>query len=431
MAEEKFTAIVVGAGPAGSTAAFLLAKEGHDVVLVERGTTPGSKNMYGGRMYSHALNRIMPRFWEEAPVERPIAQETITFLSGDRSVSVVCSNMGWAADPYHSFTLLRAEFDAWLASKAEEAGALLACGIRVDELLMDGGKIIGIKAGEDEMLADVVIAADGVNSILAQKVGWAKMFAPSQVATGVKEIIELPPDIISQRFQLEGNDGAARLFVGDCTSGMQGGGFLYTNKSSISLGLVINAGELQKSQVKLCDLMEDFKTNPHIAPLIEGGQVAEYSAHLVPEAGLAMMPQLYGDGMLVAGDAAGFVLNLGYTVRGMDFAIASGEAAARTVMEAKARNDFSRQTLSRYEELLKQSFVLRDLEAYRKAPGFLENKRMFNAYPKLAASLAAGLFTVDGAPPVHLMQMIFGQIKQSGISLLQLARDGWKGVRNL
>src|SRR5271157_798720 len=103
MAEEKSTAIVVGAGPAGSTAAFLLAKEGHDVVLVERGTTPGSKNMYGGRMYSHALNRIMPRFWEEAPVERPIAQETITFLSGDQSVSVVCNNMGWAADPYHSF----------------------------------------------------------------------------------------------------------------------------------------------------------------------------------------------------------------------------------------------------------------------------------------------------------------------------------------
>ena len=144
-----------------------------------------------------------------------------------------------------------------------------------------------------------------------------------------------------------------------------------------------------------------------------------------------MMPKLYGDGMVVAGDAAGFVLNLGYTVRGMDFAIASGEAAAKAVMEAKARNDFSRQALSRYEELLKESFVLRDLEAYRKAPEFLENGRMFNEYPKLVASLATGLFTVDGTPPIHLMKRIFGQIKQSGISLFQLARDGWKGARNL
>jgi electron transfer flavoprotein-quinone oxidoreductase len=421
----------VGAGPAGSTAAYLLAKEGHEVVLVERGTTPGSKNMYGGRMYSHALNRIMPGFWEEAPVERPIAQESITFLSGDKSVSIGCQNMGWAADPYHSFTLLRAEFDAWLAAKAEEAGALLACGIRVDELLTDGGKVIGIRAGEDEMLADVVVAADGVNSILAQKAGWAKMFSPGQVATGVKQIIELPAETIGQRFQLEGNNGAARLFVGDCSKGMQGGGFLYTNKSSISLGLVINAGALQGSQAKLCDIIEDFKSNPHIAPLIEGGQVAEYSAHLVPEAGLAMAPQLYGDGMVVVGDAAGFVLNLGYTVRGMDFAIASGEAAARTIMEAKARNDFSRQGLSRYKELLSQSFVLRDLEAYRKAPEFLENQRMFKAYPELVAGLATRLFTVDGSPPVHLMKMVFGQIKQSDISLMQLVRDSLKGAIDL
>ena len=159
--------------------------------------------------------------------------------------------------------------------------------------------------------------------------------------------------------------------------------------------------------------------------------MAEYSAHLVPEAGLAMMPKLYGDGMIVAGDAAGFVLNLGYTVRGMDFAVASGEAAARTVIEAKARNDFSERGLSRYKELLKESFVLRDLEAYRNAPELLENKRMFKAYPELVTGLAGRLFTVDGAPPVHLMKMIMGQIKGSGISLIQLARDGWKGVRNL
>ncbi len=431
MAEDKFTAIIVGAGPAGSTAAYLLAKEGHEVLLIEKGSAPGAKNMFGGRMYAHALNRIIPNFWEEAPVERPVAREIVTFLDGERSTSVNVQDAEWAKPPYHSFTLLRAEFDAWLAGKAEEAGAMLACNICVDDLLYENGKVVGIRAGEDEMFADVVIAADGVNSILAQKAGLAKMFTAHQVATGVKEIIELPPEEISRRFQLEDNAGAAQLFVGSCSRGMRGGGFLYTNKSSISLGLVVTVSELRTSQIRVPDLMEDFKQSPAIAPLIEGGTVAEYSAHLIPEAGLAMMPQIFGDGILVCGDAAGFVLNLGYVVRGMDFAVASGEAAANAVKNAKASGDFSKSALSVYQQMLKESFVMKDLEAYRKAPEFMENRRLFEAYPAFVTSLAGRLFTVDGTPPVHLMSKVFDQMRRSGIGLTGLALDGWKGAKQL
>jgi len=431
MGEEKFAVIVVGAGPAGSAAAYLLAKEGLDVLLVEKGAAPGSKNMFGGRMYSHALHRIMPNFWEEAPVERAVVREEVTFLSGSRSVTVSCQDFGWAGSFRHSFTLLRAEFDAWLASKAEEAGAMLACGILVDDLLVEGGKVVGIRAGEDEMLADVVIAADGVNSIIAQKAGLAKMFTPHQVATGVKQVIKLSPEEVSRRFQVEGNNGVARLFVGDCTKGMRGGGFLYTNRDSVSLGLVVTASELQKGRYKISELVEEFKHNPHVSPLIEGGEVVEYSAHLVPEAGLNMVPQLCGDGILVVGDAAGFVLNLGYIVRGMDFAVASGEAAAKAVLQARESNDFSRGGLSRYEQLLRQSFVFRDLEAYRKAPAFMENPRMFTAYPQLAASIASGVFTVDGSAPAHLLGKVLSRVRESGVSLAQLAGDSWKGARSL
>lgn len=428
MAEEKFTAIIVGAGPAGSTAAYVLAKAGHEVLLIEKGAQPGSKNMFGGRMYCHALNRIIPNFWDEAPVERPVAREVITLLDGEKSVSVNCQDLNWTRPPYHSFTLLRAEFDAWLAAKAEEAGAMVACNIRVDDLLIENGSVAGIRAGEDEMRADVVIAADGANSVMAQKAGLAQMFTPHQVATGAKEIIELPAETISQRFQLDGNNGAAQLFVGACTKGMQGGGFLYTNKKSISLGLVVNAAELQRNPYRVPDLVEDFKTHPHIAPLIEGGNVAEYSAHLIPEAGMGMMLQLYGDGIVVVGDAAGFVLNLGYLVRGMDFAIASGEAAARTVMAAKSQGDFSRQGLGLYRKMLKESFVLRDLEFYRKAPEFQENRRLFQTYPKLATGVASRLFTVDGSPPVHLLGKILSEIKKSRLGLSELAIDGWRGA---
>ncbi len=429
--EEKFAAIVIGAGPAGSTAAYTLAREGLEVLLLERGTSPGSKNMSGGRMYSHALNRIFPGFWEEAPVERVVVKEIITFMNQGQSVSLSIQDLSWTKPPYHSFTLLRSEFDAWLAAKAEEAGAVLACGVRVDDVLIDKGRVVGIRAGEDEVLADVVIAADGANSLIAQKAGLARMFSPGQVATGVKQVIKLPPENIGQRFQVDSHCGAAQLFVGDCTKGMQGGGFIYTNKSTISLGLVIKAEELQKTHYKVTDLIEDFKLNPHIQPLVEGGEVVEYSAHLVPEAGIYMMPQLFGDGILVAGDAAGFVLNLGYTVRGMDFAIASGEAAAKTVLEARKNRDFTRQGLSVYLQLLKESFVLKDLEFYRNAPHFMKNQRLFKAYPELACSLLSKMFTVDGASPVHLIGKLLNQLKESKVRLTQLVGDGWKGMRVL
>ncbi|MQL53433.1 FAD-dependent oxidoreductase [Desulfofundulus thermobenzoicus] len=431
MGEDKFTAIVIGAGPAGSTAAYLLAREGLDVLLIEKGDTPGGKNMFGGRMYSHALNRIIPNFWEEAPVQRPVVREVITFLTEDRSLSFVCQDESWNRSPYHSFTLLRAEFDAWLASKAEEAGAELACGIRVDDLVMEKGRVVGVRAGEDELLADVVIAADGVNSLMAQKAGLRKELEPHQVATGVKEVIELPAEVISQRFQVADNGGTAQLFVGSCTCGMQGGGFLYTNKNSISLGLVVSASELQQNPYRPVDLMEDFKAHPHIAPLIEGGEVVEYSAHLVPEAGLEMVPGLYGDGIVVVGDAAGFVLNLGYQVRGMDLAIASGEAAARAVKEARAKNDFSRQSLAVYQEYLKRDFVFKDLEAYRKAPAFLKNKRLYTIYPQLATGLFSRVFSVNGTMPVHLLHIVLHQLKQNQVGWLQLAGDAWKGGRSL
>ncbi|MCE5333712.1 MAG: FAD-dependent monooxygenase [Desulfobacteraceae bacterium] len=431
MGEEKFTAIVVGAGPAGSTAAMVLAKEGNDVLLIEKGASPGSKNMFGGRMYCHALNRILPNFWEEAPVERAVARETVTFLHGGKAVSLTCRNSDWTKPPYHSVTLLRAEFDSWLASKAEEAGAELACNIRVDDLLTEDGRVVGIRAGEDEILADAVIAADGVNSLLAQKAGLAKMFSPGQVSTGMKQVIELPEETIRDRFGLEGNAGAVQLFVGECTGGMPGGGFLYTNKSSVSLGLVVSASALQRSSVRAPDLMEDFKNNPEILPLIEGGKVAEYSAHLIPEAGLGMMPRIYGDGILVAGDAAGFVLNLGYVIRGMDFAIASGEAAARAVICAKERGDFSGNSLSGYQELLKKSFVLQDLEAYRKVPEFMENERLYAEYPGLLTSIFTNVFSVDGSQPIRLHSKILNRVKESGLSLAQLAVDGWKGATRL
>ena len=252
-------------------------------------------------------------------------------------------------------------------AKAEEAGAMLACGIQVDELLNENGKVIGIRAGEDEMFADVVIAADGVNSILAQKAGLAKMFSPGQVATGVKQIIELPAETISQRFGVEARTVQHSFSLGTAPTACRAGLSLYQKRASLW-----PCHKCRRAPKKTDKALRPYRglqgQSCHSAS--DRGRDGCRVFSPPDSRGRARHDAAdFGDGILIAGDAAGFVLNLGYVVRGMDFAIASGQAAARAIMEAKARNDFSRQALSRYEELLKQGFVLQgDLEAYRKAP---------------------------------------------------------------
>ncbi|MEL7565322.1 MAG: FAD-dependent oxidoreductase [Dehalobacterium sp.] len=427
MAEDRFDVIIVGAGPAGSTAAYLLAGAGKEVLLIERGDEPGAKNMTGGRLYGHSLENIIPGFAREAPVERRIVKETISFLTPETSVSLDLQSKLLAVNKKTSYSVLRAEFDRWLAGKAEEAGASLVPGIRVDDLYLEHGRVKGVIAGEDTMEAGVVILADGVNSLLAQKIGLKAELNPHQAAVGVKEIIELPAEVIEDRFNLNNEEGAARLFVGDCTKGKFGGGFLYTNKRSVSLGLVFTLSDLQNAEKTVPEMVEDFKSHPALRPLIKGGKTVEYSAHLVPEAGYAMIPKLYHDGVVVIGDAAGFVINIGYLVRGMDLAIASGEAAAKAVIYAQGV--YSAGSLSRYQQLLEQSFVMRDLKQYRKFPAFMANGRIYDDYPRLAEEFMTDLFSIDGSPVPSMMRRIVKPVKKVGF--FKAARDVWKGVKAL
>lgn len=429
MPEEKFDCIIVGAGPAGSTAGFLLANAGLEVLIIERGTSAGSKNMTGGRLYSHSLEKIISDFASVAPVERKVVKETITMLTNDSAVSIDFQSQQLNQAQKESYTVLRADFDQWLAGKAEDAGAILAPGVRVDDLLFKDGKVTGVIAGEDEMEADVVILADGVNSLLAQKAGLKVELKPNQVAVGVKEVIELPAQVIEDRFGLNKGEGAARIFVGNCTKGKIGGGFLYTNKNSLSLGLVFTLADLAESQLTVPQMLEEFKSHPVIKPLIKDGKLVEYSAHLVPEAGLNMLPKLYSDGVMVVGDAAGLVINAGYTVRGMDLAIASGEAASKAIITAKEQDDYSAASLARYQDLLDRSFVMQDLKQYQKFPEFMENPRIFNEYPQLVVNIFKDMFIVDGSPGKPLRKKVLNHAKQVG--LVNLLKDAWKGVKAL
>ena len=388
---EKFDVIIVGAGPGGCSAAYSLAKMGCNVLMVERGKYPGAKNVMGGRMYAFALNRLIPDFWKEAPVERKVTREKLTLLSNKSSVTLDFQDEE-LLDPPNSFTILRAKFDQWFANKAVDAGATLISNIRVDDLLWKDKRVAGIIAGTDKLEANVVIAADGAVSLIAEKAGLKK-FETKEFAIGMKEIIELSGKTIEERFNLASEEGAAQLFIGQCTRQIPGGAFVYTNRTSLSLGIVVYLNQLIESKVEAYELMREFNSNPAIAKLIEGGKIVEYSAHVIPE---ASRTGLFTDGLLVVGDAAGLIVNSGITLRGMDMAIASGMAAAEAVKIAIGKNDFSKKTLSHYEYLLKNDFVLADMRTFKRSPEFLQNTRLYSLYPELACSLFHRLSLVKG-----------------------------------
>lgn len=397
MSEDKFDVIIVGGGVAGLAASIVLAENDLEVLLVERGDYCGAKNVTGGRLYGHSLEKIIPNFADEAPIERKVVKEKISMMSEKSSLDIGYSSkeLGENKDS-SSYVVLHSKFDQYLAEKAEEAGVAIITGVLVEKLLLEDGKVVGIDATGEEMYADAVIIADGVNSLLSQQIGIKKELEPNQVAVGAKEVIELSEEIINERFNLESGEGMSWLSCGDPTMGGFGGGFIYTNKDSVSIGVVATLSDIGYSNTKLTDLLERFKEHDSVAPFIKGGKTIEYSAHLVPEEGIHMVPEIYGDGFLVVGDAAGFCINLGYTVRGMDFAIESGRLAALAILRAKEKEDFSKESLAVYQDLVNDSFIMKDLMTFKAFPTILSRREIFSDLPEIINDVAGRAFTVNG-----------------------------------
>jgi len=408
---EGFDAIIVGAGPAGCACGYTLAKAGLQTLIVERGKFAGAKNTWGGALFGPSLSELIPEFWKEAPVERFVTDRKLSFLSGDHCLSMSYTSPEYRQPPYEGFVLLRSKFDRWFAGKAEKAGAILASGLAADDLLYDGKQITGIKAGGDSIPAGVVIACDGVNSVLARKAGLGAEFKAQDMKQGVKEVLALPRDVIEQRFGLSADEGMAWEFVGSCTQGVPGGAFIYTNKESLSVGVVVQLSALSRKGVSANDLLEGFKNHPAISRLIAGSTLVEYAGHLIPVAGVNMMPKLYSDGMLVAGDAAALVIGTGLILEGANLAVTSGVKAAETVIKAKEKGDYSASSLAAYETLLKATSELKDLNTFGKAPHFLENERIYSTYPDMACDFAHTLFTSNGKPRTKLFPLLRKSMK--------------------
>jgi electron transfer flavoprotein-quinone oxidoreductase len=423
---QRFDVIVVGAGPAGLTAAQRLASRGFKVLVVERGRRPGSKNVYGGRIYAHVLDKLYPEYVKEAPVERWVRKERLTMLTKDSGVTLEFETK---ATEHKSFTAYLSNFTEWLDRKAEAAGALVVTETPVDNLITKDGKVIGVKSGSDEVYGDVVIVAEGINRLVLESSGLAPKLQPSLVGLGVKEVIKLGRNEINERFNLDEDEGLAWALAGYPTHYVPGGAFIYTNKDAVTLGLVIYLEHGGKLDVPVYDLIEEFRLHPFVSRLLKGGQLLEYSAHLTPIAGLrATPPKLYGNGYLVVGDAAGFLLHLGVLIRGVDFAMESGRLAADAVVKAHDQGKYDEEALSIYHQLLNESFILREFNAFKNAHKALNNPRLYSDYVMLANAFMSRYFDVDGTP--RRIWDTFMKTKGK-LTLVDLTRDALSLVMNL
>lgn len=434
MAKADFDIIVVGSGCAGGVAAYVAASTGKSVLVVERGNYAGAKNMTGGRIYSHSLKEVFPDFESEAPLERRITHERIAMMDVSSNMTIDFTSAQIAEEGKDSYSVLRRPFDQWLAEKAEDAGAEYIYGIAVEEIIKnDTGRVIGVRAGDDEITAQVVILAEGTNSMLSERCLGNPRPTPDQMAVGIKEVFELPAQVIEDRFLVDMDDGAAMLFVGDCTKGSVGGGFLYTNRSSISLGLVATIGlaaDGLHNEVPIYQMLEDFKNHPAVAPIIKDAKMVEHSGHMVPEGGYAMVPKYVFGGCLIAGETAGLCMNMGYQVRGMDFAVASGRMAAEAACEAIDKEDLSETGLHTYASKMEESFVIQDLRTFNKWPKVMEQwDSLFTDYPTMVSEMFNALFVVDGKPQKPLMKRMLPIIKERG--MFKLASEVRKAVKAL
>jgi electron transfer flavoprotein-quinone oxidoreductase len=439
--EEKFDCIIVGGGIAGLSAAMTLAKADARFLLIERGEFCGAKNVSGGVLWGSDLARLVPDYWnEEGGFERFVSHRRLTFMDEQSAFSVDFKSDHFTEAPYTGVTVLRAVFDSWLAGKVQEAidasahpdESFLATDILVEEVIQEDGRVTGIRAGDEVFHADCVIIAEGVNNLLTRQVGLEKEYVPGDhVAVGVKEVLKLDAQRLADRFQLSGRSGLTNEFVGACSDGVEGGGFLYTNQDSISLGLVLGMNDLRDKGKTPYEILNGFKAHPVIADMIRDAETVEYSAHVVSTGDIKGMPsEIFADGVMIAGEAAHLLLNAGKAIQGMDYAMRSGILAAETVVEAKKKEDYSASMLGNYRKALENSYVLQDMRSFQDAVHMLHRQEMFSTVPNLICDFGRQFFTVDSEPTPKASSMMRAAIKRHA-SYWDLVKLGLKGAKAL
>lgn len=426
--KNKTEVIVVGGGPAGIAAAVTIARAGKHVVLIERGSFSGSKNVFGGAIYVQPTKEIFPDFEQSAPLERKTVSHKYVLKTENKSVSI--GYVDREDEEATSYSVIRSKFDRWMAKEAQKEGVVLVTETLVTELIVKENKVIGVKTELEEYFADIVILADGVNSLLAKQIGLRKTIKPKDVALGVKEVIKLSKEKIEERFNLNDGEGCIHEFVGGPMLGLLGLGYVYTNKETVSIGIGVSLDELVKRKLKPYEVLEKVKAHPSFQPYIKDGELIEYSAHLIPEGGYKKMPKLYSNGVMITGDSAMLVNNVHW--EGTNLAMMSGKFAGETAIEALNKGDFSANSLSLYQKKLENSFVIKDLKTYKDIMELVHHRTesFLGYYPKKISEFFKMFTTVDSVPKRKKYHNFIKSIFTDR-GLTELFKDAWYGIRIL
>ena len=277
---EKYDVAIIGGGSAGLAALKQLSNLGKQAVLLEAGSKVGDKNISGGILYSkkpkkgkvNNVEDVYDNFLNEAPYERKITKYILHSTSGNKVYSMDLT----AAHDYQSnfgCTVLMNKLNSWFAKQcvesAEKLGGGIIPGVHVNGISWKDGKTFVQTDEIDEFEVKAIIAADGVNSEVAQMVGARPKFTQAQLYQGVKVVVRLPEKIINERFGVQTGEGAAHLFAGDVTLNHIGGGFLYTNKNTLSIGAVYHFDSQLTHPTEPYTLIDALLKSPMVSEFVK------------------------------------------------------------------------------------------------------------------------------------------------------------------
>jgi len=445
--QAEYDVIVVGAGPSGSAAALALARKGVNVLMLEKAKIPGERNMTGGVLYGDfpdgsGLISLVPDFESTAPLERQILSHEVVVLGptdnkrgesryyrlSKTSLATRLGVFNLSFETGHDYSVLRRSFDRWFANTAVQSGAMLSTETTVEGLIKEGGSVVGVRTTREELRAKLVIDSSGVTSGLVEEAGLRGRLVPRQLYHGMKRIYKLDAGTIEKRFRVAPGKGRSIFFLGEFMQGIGGGAFIYTNRDTLSVGLVVSMESLLRITTehfdkvgKLIDVQDEFEAHPMVAELLDGAQPLEYAAHNIPKGFKSILKMPYSDGFLVAGDAIGSFVKIGPMIDGMRRAVTSGVCAAQTYIEASSSGSFRARNLSRYKDFLAP--IYEDVNKSGRDSFISESSFTYHTLPKLifGSRLLSSTYRFSPRPEKEIQDAT--QRVQNGTSLLNYDED--------
>jgi electron-transferring-flavoprotein dehydrogenase len=387
--------VFVGAGPANLSGALHLARlvkehnaaiesgrrEGKalgeiEIGVIEKGSYVGAHILSGSVMDPRALKELLPDFVEQgAPLESPVKEDDFLYLTKTHAIRSPITPPPLKNHGYYIVSLNR--LTAWLGEKCEEAGVNIFPEFPGAEMLYDDDdRVVGVRTGDKgidregkpkpnfepgvDLRAKVTVLGEGprgsLTKQLTQRLNLNKGREPQVYSLGIKELWELPDD----RYPA-GRVTHTLGFPSDAQT--YGGGWIYGMQNRIlNIGYVTGL-DYRDPLLDPHAEFQRFKQHPFLARLLEGGKMIRYGAKTIAAGGPFAMPQIYAGGVLLVGDCAGFLNS--QRLKGIHTAIKSGMLAAEAIFEALLANDFSAKQLKRYETLVNESWMMKELRKIR------------------------------------------------------------------